>query len=218
MKGFPNYSSADAVNGLTFVFHSDEHIIRVWLSTMTGKELVYIDEKLVLKKRNVFKLKTLDSFMEGSTHYELELHTKLYAGYEVQVYVFRNGVILGGQICRVDNLGKYNIEEVVDLQEAQERHLDRNRSRGHKALHEYDLEEAQKSYQAVLDVVPDDSESFLFMACIASLEERSDAGFTFLREALAAGLSGRDRILKLDFLAFLRMQSEFDSFRAEWKL
>ena len=216
MEGFPNNSTADTANGLTFVFHSDKHIIRVWLSLMTGKELVYIDEKLVLKKRNVFRLKTLDSFTVGTIHYELEIHTKLNAGYEV--YIFRNGAILGGQICRVDNLGKYIIEEVKDLQEAQERHLDRNRSRGYKALVEYDLEEAQKSYQAVLDVVPDDSESFLFMACIASLEERSDAGFTFLQQAMAAGLSGRNRILDLDFLAFLRIQSAFDSFRAKWKL
>ncbi len=215
MKQFPTESTASSTSGITFVFHDEDAIIRVWLSTMTGKEKVFANEDLVLEKRNVTRFKTIDTFKYKGTPYEMEILTKMAMGYEIRCYILREGRVIGGQICEMDGMGTLNIFEDTDLDSARRRAVDRYRIAAYQQLQEYDLPEASQLTDQLLGANPHDAEGWLYRACIASLEERADDCYDALRQALEYGLTGKDRILTLDYLAYIRIHPDFQSFRGQ---
>jgi len=215
MKQFPTESTASTASGITFVFHDDHAIIRVWLSAMTGKEKVFANEDLVLEKRNVTRLKTADHFKYKGISYEMEILTKMGMGYEIRCYILREGIVIGGQVCEMDGMGTMTIVEETDLKDAQKRAEERYRMAAYKQLQEYDLPEATQLVAQLLRSNPRDPEGWLYRACIASLEERPDDCYDAIRQALAYELTGKDRILTLDYLAYIRIHPDFLSFREE---
>jgi len=215
MKQFPSESTASSTSGITYVFHDDEVIIRVWLSTMTGKEKVYANEDLVLEKRNVTRFKTVDTFQYKGVSYEMEILTKMSMGFEIRCFILKEGKVIGGQICEMDGMGNLSIFEDSNLKEAKKRAVDRYRMAAYKQLQEYDLPEAAQLVDQLLQANPQDPEGWLYRACIASLEERAHDCYDALGQALAYQLTGKDRILSMDYLAYIRIHPDFQSFREE---
>lgn len=215
MKQFPTESTASAASGITFVYHDEDAIIRVWLSTMTGKEKVFANEDLVLEKRNVTRFRAVDSFEYKGVAYEMEILTKMSMGYVIHCYIFREGTVIGGQICEIDGMGNLTIFSDTNLEDAQRRAEERYRIAAYQQLQEYDLPEAAQLVDQLLRAKPKDPEGWLYRACIASLEERPDDCYDALRQSLACNLTGKDRILALDYLAYIRIHPDFPSFREE---
>lgn len=215
MKQFPTESTASSASGITFVFHDEDAIIRVWLSTMTGKEKVFANDDLVLEKRNVTRFKTVDSFHYKGVPYEMEILTKMMMGFVIHCYILRQGIVIGGQICEMDGMGNLDIVAETKLEGAQKRAEERYRLAAYQQLQEYDLPEATQLVDQLLRANPKDPEGWLYRACIASLEERPDDCYDALRRALACDLTGKDRILALDYLAYIRIHPDFQSFREE---
>ena len=80
---------------------------------------------------------------------------------------------------------------------------------------EYDIEEAIIDFQKALKIDPSDASLHFNLACAYSLLEDKDAAFEYLASAVELGMTDVERILKHDDLAFIRIQPEFEGFRAQ---
>lgn len=218
MNNLPEQSTASTVNGIWFVFPEPHTIVRVWLSTMSGKEKVFANDDLIFETRNVTRLKTFYEIIHADCTYGLEIITRSMLSMQIECNLFKDGQLIGSQLCEMDVMGAMSVRELDDRATPLLRALSWYRSRAFGHLQEYDLAKAKKQYEWVLKAHPSDAESHFYLACIASLEEDTDRAIAHLETALAHQLSGRDRILSVDYLAFIRIRPEFVALREKYGL
>jgi TM2 domain-containing membrane protein YozV len=85
---------------------------------------------------------------------------------------------------------------------------------GMKKYKDYDIEEAIDDFHKGLKIEPHDIALHFNLACAYSLMEDKEEAFKHLDDAIKNGLKDTDKILSHDDLAFLRIQPEFDAFKA----
>lgn len=85
---------------------------------------------------------------------------------------------------------------------------------GIKKYKDFDLEEAIEDFTEALRLVPGDSATHFNLACAYSLTEKKDKAYFHLSQSVATGLKDAQKILTHDDLAFVRIQPEFEGFRA----
>ena len=85
---------------------------------------------------------------------------------------------------------------------------------GIRKYKEYDLEEAIVDFQKGLEIEPNDVALHFNIACAYSLTEQKDLAFEHLSKAVQLGFKDKEKIQTHDDLAFLRIQPEFDDFKA----
>lgn len=86
---------------------------------------------------------------------------------------------------------------------------------GIRKYKEYDLDEAIVDFQKGLEIEPNDVALHFNIACAYSLTEQKEEAFTHLENAVKLGFKDFDKIQSHDDLAFLRIQPEFDDFKAK---
>ncbi len=217
MKDLPFRSSASYTKGLWFVHEDEQVIVRVWASTMSGKERIYINNDLVSEKSTGLKFISVHRVEYGKDQYEIELALIDFQRYDVECNIYCNGHLLKSFACAFgDQSGALEIREVEENEKAVVRAIDRFRSAGIKKLEEYEIAASIKELQSALAIDPDDAEVHLYLACGFSLLENIDQGFEHLQTAIESGLKGKDRILTIDQLAFLRIQPRFEAFKKDF--
>lgn len=86
---------------------------------------------------------------------------------------------------------------------------------GIRKYKEYDLDEAIVDFQKGLEIEPDDLALHFNIACAYSLTEQKDMAFDHLSKAVKLGFKDFDKISTHDDLAYLRIQPEFEAFKAD---
>jgi len=85
---------------------------------------------------------------------------------------------------------------------------------GIRKYKEYDLDDAILDFNKGLEIEPNDVALHFNIACAYSLTEKKDLGFTHLSRAVELGFKDLEKIQTHDDLAFLRIQPEFEDFKA----
>ncbi|MCZ2339423.1 MAG: hypothetical protein LC127_14775 [Chitinophagales bacterium] len=85
---------------------------------------------------------------------------------------------------------------------------------GIKKYKDFDLEDAIDDFKKGLEILPNDVALHFNIACAYSLTEKKELAYDHLNKAVAYGLKDVERILTHDDLAYVRIQPEFDAFRA----
>lgn len=85
---------------------------------------------------------------------------------------------------------------------------------GLKHLEEYELDLAEDELLKAIELSPDDQEIHYGLAKLFSLTEKKDKAYLHLSQAVQKGMVGKDQIMNDDELAYLRIQDDFDAFKA----
>lgn len=85
---------------------------------------------------------------------------------------------------------------------------------GIKKYKDFDIEEAIQDFTKGLEISPNDVALHFNIACAYSLTEKKSLAYHHLSRAVSLGLKDVEKIISHDDLAFVRIQPEFDSFRA----
>lgn len=85
---------------------------------------------------------------------------------------------------------------------------------GIKKYKDFDIEDAIIDFRKGLEISPNDIALHFNIACAYSLTEKKSMAYHHLSKAVSLGLKDVERILSHDDLAFVRIQPEFDAFRA----
>lgn len=92
MRPIPSQSTASAISGLWFVFSRSETAIALWVSSITGKEEVYVGGKLVARRRTIGFTSSY-AVTVGSVAYTLCLKTR-----NVRKGIFECTLLNDGQV------------------------------------------------------------------------------------------------------------------------
>lgn len=198
------------------VFNGDQHIVKVWMSLINGKEIIYVNDELVSQRRNVTSFNTVDSFDHKGDHFDVEIDTESLMPYKINCSVFINGAWEGTRMV-VQNPSTLSMM-ITEEHESKslERMLDRYLQLGRTELEEYDLEQADMHFSKAMMIKVDHSEVYYYKACIHSLNEDMSGAFDNLEKAIKLGLSGRQRIFEDGHLAFIRITDEFEVFKEKY--
>lgn len=85
---------------------------------------------------------------------------------------------------------------------------------GIKKYKDFDLEEAIIDFKKGLEISPNDVALHFNIACAYSLTEKKELAYLHLNKAVLGGLKDVEKILSHDDLAYVRIQPEFQNFRA----
>lgn len=85
---------------------------------------------------------------------------------------------------------------------------------GLKKYKEFDIEEAIIDFQKGLEIEPKDIALHFNLACAYSISEEKEKSYFHLSEAVKYGFKDFEKIQTHDDLAFIRIQNEFDDFKA----
>jgi len=85
---------------------------------------------------------------------------------------------------------------------------------GLKKYKEFDIDEAIIDFQKGLEIEPKDIALHFNLACAYSISEEKEKSFYHLSEAVKYGFKDFEKIQTHDDLAFIRIQNEFDDFKA----
>ena len=164
-----------------------------------GEETVIVNGQEVSKKSSIWGTNHHFTIIEDGEQVAYVLTTRINQQMGVEVDLIRNGVV---------------VEQSVPVGFGSKPGKPRNpdKKRGLEKLLEYSVDEAMEHFARALEVDSRDPEVHFYMACIYSLTERAEAGFSALRDAVEFGLADREQILTHDMLAFLRIQPEFEEF------
>lgn len=211
MKQLPFRSNASFVTGIWVVQEHENAIMRLWMSTVTGKEVFYIGEE---EKASLYNISTAASFMsyKDKTHaYEVEIHTESLMHYIFTISFFVDGKLEGTFKTKTDiNTGNIEVVPNEDTASVRTRMHERFLHEGIVQLRSYDLLDAEASFKKALQIKPKSAEVFFHLACIASLNEEVNRSFAHLNKAIEYNLKGRDRLKYEDALAYIRVLPEFD--------
>ena len=95
MRVVPSTSSLSALRGSWFVFDHAHRRFGLWVSSLTGKEEVYLDGRLVAQRRK-FAFTSIHQVQARGTTFTLELTTKnLWRG-AYQCVLYENGTRVAG--------------------------------------------------------------------------------------------------------------------------
>ena len=215
-KKIPTISKADFTNGIWMVFNSEKHIVKVWMSLVNGKEIIYVNDELLSERRNITSFNTVDSFNHNGDHFDVEIDTESLLPLKINCSVFINGHWKGTKMVeQALNTMTLTVTE-EEASKSLERMFDRYIQLGKKELSEYDLEHAAMHFSKALMIKPDSSEVYYCQTCISSLNEDLEGALINLEKAIELGLPGRQRILEDGHLAFIRITEEFEKFKGEY--
>lgn len=85
---------------------------------------------------------------------------------------------------------------------------------GIKKYKDFDLQDAIEDFNEALKLAPNDIALHFNLACAYSLTEKKELSFSHLARAVNLGMTDSERILSHDDLAYIRIQPEFESFKA----
>ena len=88
------------------------------------------------------------------------------------------------------------------------------KSSGMAKYKDFDLDGAIDDFNKGLEVSPDDIALHFNIACAYSLTEQKELAYQHLAKAVSLGFNDFDRIMSHDDLAYIRIQPEFDQFKA----
>ncbi len=97
---------------------------------------------------------------------------------------------------------------------ARSRKPDPFKKTGIEKYKDYDFKGAIADFQKSLGVRPKDPGTHFYLACAYSMEEDVEKGFEHLEKAVQLGFSEMEKINSTDALAFLRIQPDYDTFKA----
>ena len=216
MKDLPLRSSANMTKGLWFVHQEEDVIIRVWGSTMSGKERVYLNDDLVSEKTVVTKLVSIHRCEYAGNSYEVEFRLRSFSDYTYECNIYRDGHLLKSFTSGYQLNGEMYVKEEEENEEAVQRAIERFRSQGIKKLQEFEIRASIRELKQALAIDPHDAEVHFYLACGHSLMEETEEGFAHLEKAIEYGLTGKSRILEVDQLAYLRMRPGFEAFKEKY--
>ena len=75
MNKLQEHSGGGIIKGVWFIFQEEGHTIKVWVSSFSGKEKVYLNNELVSDKRSV-GLKSEHDFMIDGVNYSVHFEVK----------------------------------------------------------------------------------------------------------------------------------------------
>jgi TM2 domain-containing membrane protein YozV len=85
---------------------------------------------------------------------------------------------------------------------------------GIKKYKDFDLDDAILDFKKGLEISPNDVALHFNIACAYSLTEKKSLAYHHLQRAVMSGLKDVERILSHDDLAYVRIQPEYEAFRA----
>lgn len=85
---------------------------------------------------------------------------------------------------------------------------------GIKKYKDFDLDDAIVDFKKGLEIAPSDVALHFNIACAYSLTEKKALAYHHLQRAVMSGLKDVERILSHDDLAYVRIQPEYEDFRA----
>lgn len=85
---------------------------------------------------------------------------------------------------------------------------------GIKKYKEFDIDDAIEDFKRGLEIDTKDVSLHFNIACAYSLNEQKDLTYHHIQKAVENGLRETNRILEHDDLAFIRIQPEFEAFKA----
>lgn len=85
---------------------------------------------------------------------------------------------------------------------------------GDEKYKEYDFEGAAEDYKKALEITPESHTLHYNLAATYSLLEQKEKSFHHIEKAFQMGFKDKDRIMKKDAFAYLRVQNDFDAFVA----
>ena len=198
------------------IFNNEKHIVKVWISLINGKEIIYVNDEMVSQGRNITSFNTVDSFNQNGDHFDIEIDTESLSPFKINCSVFINGHWEGTTMVTQEvNTMVLTVTEELESSSL-ERMLDRYLQLGKKELSEYDLDLAALHFDKALMIRRDNSEVYYYKACISSLNEDLVEAFINLEKAIELGLNGRQRIMEDGHLAFIRITEEFEVFKEKY--
>jgi len=119
------------------------------------------------------------------------------------------------------NKNKSRTQKDMSVQREKYRYDKQSKSRanpfiksGQSKYKEYNLEGAAEDFEQALELSPDNRGLHFNMASVYSLMEKKDKAFYHIEQAVKLGFKDFDKIKTHDDLAYLRIQPEFDAFKA----
>lgn len=79
---------------------------------------------------------------------------------------------------------------------------------------EFDFKGAIADFKKSLGIRPKSVKTHFYLSCAYSMTEQADEGFFHLDKAVALGFTEIEKIKTMDALAYLRIQAEYDTFKA----
>ncbi len=217
MKNLPEKSVASFTKGYWFVHKGDNVIIKVWLSAMTGKEKVYLNDDLVSEKRNIISINTVHHFQYNQRDYEIDVFCIHLEKAEFSCSFYIDGQLQQSYRTRLQaDYSSFKVEINEKTTPTLERTFQRIKKRGLEELNEFQLQDAVREFKKALTIKEDDGEIHFYIACALSILEEKEQGYIHLKRALQLGLKGKDRLFSEDKLAYLRIQPEFEEFQMKY--
>ncbi|MFK7810591.1 MAG: tetratricopeptide repeat protein [Saprospiraceae bacterium] len=176
-------------NNTLIEFHNN------WL----GQETVIVNGQEVSKKSSVLGAHHPFTVMEDGHRAAYILTVKMNSLGQVLLDLRRNGIMLQENVIVGMGSKSSNPEE-------------KEKKKGLEALSKYDLDDALEHFEKALAFNALDGEIYFHMACVYSVQERTEDGFEALRKAVENNLQDLDSIFNHDMLAFLRMHPVFEDF------
>jgi hypothetical protein len=166
-----------------------------------GKETVVVDGVVVSEKSSLIGTNHFFSINKEGVEYRYMLTTRIAGMFTVVADILKDGefIITGAPL----RWSKTSTES------------NKFKKEGIRKLDEFELEDAIVSFNKALDIEPENAEVHFYLACIHSLMEKKELGFFHLEKSIEYHLVNRTEILKNDYLAYLRIQPEFEEFRTK---
>lgn len=178
----------------------DEKLIE-FHNSWAGEETVYLNGQLVSKKSSFWGTSHYFESLENGEKVRYILTSKVDASMQVKLDLVRNGALVQKDIPV--NFGNLPQKAETPYKEA-----------GKNYLKKYDLADALIEFEKAKQINSKDPEVYFHLACVYSLQEDVKNGFESLKKSVENNLVNQEEILTHDMLAYLRIQPEFDAFKA----
>jgi len=170
-------------------------------NSWAGEETVYLNGQLVSKKSSFWGTSHYFEAFESGEKVRYILTSKVASGMEVQLDLVRNGELVQKNIP-------------VNFGNLPEKPESIHKEQGKKHLKNYDLDDALQAFEKAKSFNEKDPEVYFLMACVFSLKEDVQRGFECIKLSVDKNLINTEDISTHDFLAYLRIQPEFEDFRS----
>jgi hypothetical protein len=102
MRTVPDASTASGIRGYWFVFNEEGHTFAHWVGPVTGKEEVFLDNRLVSESRR-FTLNSSHSVETPHATYTLILRSISVKSSAIECTLLRNGVPVARAVARYES-------------------------------------------------------------------------------------------------------------------
>ncbi|GAB5553176.1 MAG: hypothetical protein Sapg2KO_27670 [Saprospiraceae bacterium] len=176
-----------------------DHALIEFHNNWLGMETVIVNGKIVSKKSSLAGTNHQFIILEEGKKVAYILTTKLGVLGQVFIDLRRDGELIQENLLVKHGTKSSNEDNKFKAQ-------------GMKFLNDYDIPHAIEAFKKGLAFDKKDPEIYFYLACCASIEERADDGFEYIKKAVENNLHDREMILNHEMLAFLRLQDSFEEF------